>query len=52
MIFSETSTCAEQIAHPSSDTNSSWTKTLHPIDLDSIPPYNKDLSETTHPVLR
>ena len=42
----------QQIAHPSSDTNSSRPKTLHPIDLDTVPPYREDLGESAHPVFR
>ena len=34
--------------HNSSDTNSSRPKSLHPIDLDSVPPYYEDLCEKAH----
>ena len=52
MVFSGTSACTEQIAHSSSDTNSIQPKTLHHINLDSLPPYHEGLGESAHPVLR
>ena len=51
-FFSGTSACAEQTAHPSSNTNSSRPKTLHPIEFDRVPPYHEYLCKSAHPVFR
>ena len=48
MVFSGFFACAEQTAHPSSDTNSSRPKTLHPIDLDTLLLYHEDIDESAH----